>query len=261
MSRVTAARLTPAIALILTTTYTYVRAQDHGPAPLNTTQSISAGADDDIANRHDESSGVHGSEHAAGTYTGVAPGSATPPPAAAPVGKGPTTITWPGFQMRPDGTSRVFIQSNAPVTPQPTAAPGKYLLHLPGARVSAGTNRLPLDTRYFNTPVSRVSLSADHNGATVLLELRADVEPQLSSEVGSTGYYFTFIDLPKGQFIASAPHAKAPEANVSTAQAKPTKRASTPDDLTARGGSAPPKPSPTKAPLDDETPPGIKLRR
>jgi hypothetical protein len=162
--------------------------------------------------------------------------------------------------MRPDGTSRVFIQSNAPLAPQPSAAPGKYFVHLPGARIAAGTNRLPLDTRFFNTPVSRVSLSADHKGATMLLELRADVEPQLSSEVGSTGYCFTFIELPKGQFVAAAPidRSKTPTATASAVVPVKPKRKSTPDDLTSHMGPEAPVKAPAKRAVDSEAPASVK---
>jgi hypothetical protein len=170
--------------------------------PINTTRSVSAGADDDIITHGDEASSSSVPEHAAGTYMGVVPGSTTPPPAARSV-KAPATITWPGFQMRPDGSSRVFIQSTTALDPQPTAAPGKYAVHLPGAHVSSGTNRLPLETRFFNTPVTKVSLSVDRTGATLILDLRANVTPSISSDRGPNGYYFTFIDLPKGSYVSS----------------------------------------------------------
>jgi hypothetical protein len=175
-------------------------AEQDGPAPVNTTRSVSAGAGDDIS-PHGDVAEVNEPQHAAGVYMGVVPGAATPPPAAVRVSKAGNTITWPGFQMRPDGSSRVFIQSTARIEPQPTAAAGKFVVHLPGARVAANTNRLPLDTRFFNTPVTKVSLSVDRAGATLALELRSDVTPQISSERDGSGYYFTFIDLPKGSYV------------------------------------------------------------
>ncbi|MEY4582887.1 MAG: hypothetical protein RL701_7590 [Pseudomonadota bacterium] len=179
-------------------------AEQDGPAPVNTTRSVSAGAGDDISPRGDVAD-VNEPQHAAGVYMGVVPGATTQPPAAVRVPKAGNTITWPGFQMRPDGSSRVFIQSTAPIEAQPTAAAGKFVVHLPGARVAADTNRLPLDTRFFNTPVTKVSLSVDRTGATLALELRSEVTPQISSERDNTGYYFTYIDLPKGSYVASKP--------------------------------------------------------
>jgi hypothetical protein len=177
-----------------------------GPQPIDSTQSISAGADDDIRKRPNESSGQSAGTpgHASGSYAGVVPGAAKQPPAAkaAKASSGPT-ITWPGFQMRPDGSSRVFIQSTAPLEPKVLSAAGtKFELELPRARIAAKTNRLPLDTRFFNTPVTRVSVSSASAGAVVHVDLRAPVTPLVSSEPGPTGYFFTYIELPKGDYLA-----------------------------------------------------------
>jgi|GEM_PF-2794437 len=178
-----------------------------GPQPIDSTQSISAGADDDIRQRANERPGQSGGTpgHASGTYAGVVPGTAKQAPPAAKAAKasnGPT-ITWPGFQMRPDGSSRVFIQSTAPLEPKVlTSAGTKFELQLPRARVAAKTNRLPLDTRFFNTPVTKVSVSSASAGAVVQVELRAAVTPTVTSEPGPTGYFFTYIELPKGDYLA-----------------------------------------------------------
>lgn len=190
----------------------YVSAEDDGPAPVNTTQSISAGADIGLTEPSASGNGA-GYGHASGVYTGVVPRAselASGAEAKAQPHKGPLTITWPGFQMLPDGSSRVFIQSTAPLAPKVLpAADGKFELQLPGARVTAHTNRLPLDTRFFNTPVSRVSLSVARSGATLQLEMRAPVTPQISTTQGNEGYYFTFVELPKGEYIKDAAPANA----------------------------------------------------
>lgn len=186
-----------------------------GPGPVDSTQSVSAGADLDIRERAGVDRGPERSAtpgHSSGTYAGVVPGAAKPAvPPKAPSPKAPPTITWPGFQMRPDGSSRVFIQSNKPLDPKVLkAADGKFELELPGAHVAAKTNRLPLDTRFFNTPVKKVSVNAARSGAIVELDLRAPVTPQITSEQGPAGYYFTYIELPKGEYV------KQPTASTST---------------------------------------------
>jgi hypothetical protein len=213
-----------------------------GPAPVDSSASLLARPDDDSfgqlrTQRGDASGTAH--EHPAGTYTGVAPGSGTPAVPIVP-SKNPATITWPGFQMRPDGTSRVFIQSTTALDPQPLpTTPGKYLIRLPGARVSGETNRLPLDTRFFNTPVTRVSVSVHRDGTQLLLDLRAEVTPQISSERGAGGFYFTYIDLPKGQYVAGADKPKVASAAIAPA---------------AERGSAPP-PAPPAFPPPPQPPP------
>jgi hypothetical protein len=187
-------------------------AQDYdGPAPVNTTASLSAGADEDIQIQPRNAAIVHTDqpEHPLGTYAGVVPGANAAP--AVPVGKTETkpVITWPGFQMRQDGTSRVFIQSTTPLTPQPSAAGPRFSVYLPGAKVAGNTNKLPLETRFFNTPVSRVNIEQQRDGVTLVLDLRAEVSPVVSSERGPTGYYFLYIDLPKGSFVKTPAPAQA----------------------------------------------------
>jgi hypothetical protein len=179
-----------------------------GPAPIDSTQSISAGAGDDIGQppdpreARDPEDNATTSGHSGGAYGGVVPGAPNKLRKPAPAGKGPATITWPGFQMRPDGSSRVFIQSTKAILPKllPTAA-GKFELQLPGARIAEKTNRLPLDTRFFNTPVTKVSVTAASSGAVVQLDMRAAITPQVNSEQGPSGYYFTYIELPKGEYL------------------------------------------------------------
>lgn len=179
-----------------------------GPAPINSTQSISAGAYDDFSRANGsaeeprEAEGATTSRHSGGAYGGVVPGAPNKLRKPAPAAKGPPTITWPGFQMRPDGSSRVFIQSTKAIEPKVLpAGAGKFELQLPGARIAEKTNRLPLDTRFFNTPVTKVSVTAARSGAVVLLEMRSPITPQVNSEQGPSGYYFTYIELPKGEYL------------------------------------------------------------
>jgi hypothetical protein len=259
-----------ALSLGLLVTQSHVAAQD-GPDPVDSSASLSAGADEDIQLQGDKVAVERGPGHAAGTYTGVAPGGTLAKDVPASVTKTPATITWPGFQMRADGTSRVFIQSTTPLSTQPSAAPGKFMVNLPGAHVLSGTNRLPLETRYFNTPVTRVMLNTNREGAQLILEMRADVTPQLSSERGSSGYYFTYIDLPKGNFVS----AEKPKLTVSVDGAPPPpapharlhirKSSSNPSDLTTYldsnvAAQANAHASAGGQQNDTETPPSIKAQ-
>lgn len=201
-------------------------AQDFdGPAPVNTTASLSAGADEDIQLQPRNAGPLVKPElqgHPLGTYAGVVPGESGAP--AVPVAKTETKpmITWPGFQMRQDGTSRVFIQSTTALTPQPSSAAQRFSVYLPGAKIAGNTNKLPLETRFFNTPVSRVNIEQQRDGVTLVLDLRADVSPVVSSERGPTGYYFLYIDLPKGTFTKNpVPVLDAPPAPPATTEKAP----------------------------------------
>jgi hypothetical protein len=222
-----------------------------GPAPVDSTQSISAGAYDDLSHpaddaRNAQASAAAGSGHSGGAYGGVVPGASNKVSKPAPGAKGPATITWPGFQMRPDGSSRVFIQSTKAIEPKVLAtAAGKFELQLPGARVAEKTNRLPLDTRFFNTPVTKVSVNAARSGAVVLLEMRTPVTPQVNSELGPSGYYFTYIELPKGEYLKATGSSANTTSNAPPPPLPPLPTAAKPatkvigSSATTDGGSAP----------------------
>ena len=219
-----------------------------GPAPVNTTASLSAGADEDITVRQQKAPPINATAvnepegHPLGSYAGVVPGASTPP--AVPVARGETkpVITWPGFQMRQDGTSRVFIQSTTALTPQSSSEGARFTVFLPGAKVAGNTNRLPLETRFFNTPVSRVNIEVQRGGVSLVLDMRAEISPIVSSERGPAGYYFLYIDLPKGSFVKT-PAPPSPEAQPSPAdeRARPSqaaKSATVSGDASAHGKAA-----------------------
>jgi hypothetical protein len=146
--------------------------------------------------------------HPRGGYNGVKPGGGKPPEMAVKPGTKPATITWPGFAMQPDGSSRVFLESTVQVGTQAAISGDKVVVDLGEVRIASRTNRFPLVTNFFNTPVTRVELK--HAKKRVLLELtlRAHVEPRISSEQAKSGFYFVYIDFPAGNY-AHAPAAIA----------------------------------------------------
>jgi hypothetical protein len=146
-------------------------------------------------------------------YAGVKPGGDQVPTAMVKPGTTPATITWPGFQMRPDGSSRVFLQSSAPLDTHAAMTSEKLLVvDLGDVRIAGRTNRYPLETRFFNTPVTRVELKRAGKRAVLEITLRASVQPNLSSEQARSGFYFVYIDFPPGQYVAPKPADQAPPA-------------------------------------------------
>lgn len=147
-----------------------------------------------------------------GSYEGVKPGGSEAPPVPATPNSTPAQITFPGFQMRPDGSSRVFIQSTAPLAHSMTQQGKLLLIDLGDAKVSGETNQFALYTRFFNTPVVRAQLKP---GRTVVLELelRATVTPNVSTERAASGFHFLYIDFPPGQYLTAAP-SKSPAGDV-----------------------------------------------
>jgi hypothetical protein len=241
-----------------------VRKQDEDLEGVDSEESLRAGAEDTYSPERakpTEKVGPAIEGNPAGTYAGVEPGGARLPAVPAPVGQTPVAITWPGFQMRPDGTSRVFIQSTSALAGETALADGKYTLKFIGAKIAGSTNRLPLETRFFNTPVTKVSLAVAKDSVSLVLELRADVTPRVTTERGPSGYHFTYLDLPAGKYVDGA---KLPDA---TANAGATPGAggppAQPEHMTTLDGDADLKSTgkakaSADASMDHELPPGIK---
>lgn len=137
------------------------------------------------------------------TYVGVVPGSDVIPDriAAAP-GEG-ALVTWPGFQMMPNGGSRVFVQTSVEVTPElKREGLDNWQLVLPAMSLPPGNARLSLETQYFNTPVKSVRASARGGAVVVLLEMRAKLKPIVRTERAQNGYFFTYLEFPPGNFVS-----------------------------------------------------------
>ncbi len=193
-------------------------------------------------------------EHKRGVYCGVKPGGAAPRGTDAKPGQRPPEITWPGFQMQPDGGSRVFIQATSPLDTQAAASDGKIVVDLGDARVT-GANRYPLFTRYFNTPVLRIEIKRAHKRTTLELTMRAQVQPRISTEQAPSGFFFLYLDFPPGNYLGPSP------ANVGAAPPAP-------DTLDSPPAPSPPAPSASagasahasaamSASTDSEVPPGM----
>jgi len=137
----------------------------------------------------------------ASAYGGVVPGSeAMPENLPAAPGQG-ALLTWPGFQMLPGGGSRVFVQTSSEVTPELKRDGDDWHVVLKGVALPPGNTRRPLDTKYFNTPVSSVRTVARAGAAVVVLHMRAKLKPLVRTERAPSGYFFTYLEFPAGNFL------------------------------------------------------------
>jgi hypothetical protein len=137
------------------------------------------------------------------TYNGVAPGSNVVPDNIAAQPGTAALVTWPGFQMLPDGGSRVFIQTSVEVKAELKHEGTHLTLILPGVSLPPGNARLPLDTSFFNTPVKSVRAKTHKpDGVLVQLEMRTKLMPTLHTERASTGYFFVYLDFPAGNWTS-----------------------------------------------------------
>jgi hypothetical protein len=207
--------------------------------------------------------------HPRGTYMGVKPGGNEAPGLHVKAGQTPASVTWPGFQMQPDGSSRVFIQTTVPVDPNVSAGGRRVVVDLGDAQVvGPRANRLPFYTQFFNTPVTSVELTRERKGKSkrtlLVIKLRADVQPRVSSEVAPSGFNFVYFDFPAGQYLANAPAAAPPpptQADSSVLnQPPPSPSGDAPSHLdgevNARGAVTTPSAA-ANARLNAELPPGM----
>jgi hypothetical protein len=159
--------------------------------------------------------------HAVGAYTGVTPGTANPPPRR-PTKARPTLVTWPGFQQRPDGASRLFVQTNVRVETEQRQEGTSVVVLLKNTRISLRNNRRPLETRFFNTPVTRARVERRGRDTALVLEMRSNVAPMISTDTGADGLFFVYVEFPNGEYLPEElRRPELPEGVVMAGQAPP----------------------------------------
>jgi len=189
-------------------------------------------------------------------YAGVVPGSGNAPghlrgrPGATPI-----VVTWPGFQPRADGASRFFLQLTSRAQYEVSSGPGRFVVTLRNVRLPDRQTRRTLDTRFFDTPVTRAHVERrGRRDIAFVFEMRADVTPVVSLDVAANGYTFVYVELPAGQWLPPETREMVPAGQVSIVSA----------------GAAPPSNAPSNAPntvtptnaepegwTDPERPPGF----
>lgn len=196
---------------------------------------------------------------ASAPYEGVTPGTDHRPPAEARIGRARgrgrraanQILTWPGFQASPDGTSRFFVQTTGPVTASVVRGEGRVEIVFPATGTHLGNSRLWLETQYFETPVTRARLERRGRDMVLVLLMRADVTPAITTGTGEGGYFFTYVEFAAGHYLPDAPPAPiAPRGSVGVVRSEPERAPSAAD-----AASAPAAEDPSMRALDDERPP------
>lgn len=129
-------------------------------------------------------------------YRGVAPGSGNAPPVGPSPRKRATAVTWPGFQLRDDGGSRFFLQTNGRVDLRTTIQPRQVTVILERVRIAGRNNRRPLITRYFDTPVTSARLKPRGKHAAFVMKLRRPAQPTVSQTQTASGYHYVLVEFP-----------------------------------------------------------------
>jgi len=116
--------------------------------------------------------------------------------------KGPIA-NFPGFRLLSSGASRVWVEISQKVDISEHNAPGRLVYRMKGVTVPTRTNRLPLETMFFPTPVSRVMLvELDDGDLDLVIELRQPATPT-QKLVETEGGFMLVVDFPPPQASAT----------------------------------------------------------
>jgi hypothetical protein len=85
---------------------------------------------------------------------------------------GAASVTYPGFRVRADGSSVVWVTLTRPISLEERGAGKVIVFRLPGAYVDVRNNTHPLLTDHFATPVRSIRLRPEQDGSSLVLELR-----------------------------------------------------------------------------------------
>ncbi len=109
--------------------------------------------------------------------------------------------TLPGFEMLPEGGSRLFVEISEPVgvEEKKTSRTLKYVLK--GAHIVHRNNENALVTVHFNTPVARARLLPSGRDLVFAVDLRAEAVPAWKVVNVNDGSATLQIDFPKGNFL------------------------------------------------------------
>lgn len=159
--------------------------------------------------------------NAEGEYGGVEPGK----PRKADPSKKPRkpppkgTLSWIGFEAK-DGGSQVFLQSVAPFEVSQRVDNGALIVTLTGvSRLGTNTWR-PIDTRFFETTLSRITAKKKGKAIEVRIAFKNAKDAAQGSVKTSTeadGMYYTYLSFtgtgppPTTTSSTSTPPAKDPE--------------------------------------------------
>jgi len=135
------------------------------------------------------------------SYHGTLPGTGNALPRVEEIRSKPGNwITWPGFMMRPDGGSRLFIQTTKALTFVKLEKKNRLELQFRDTAVHLNNNRNPLITVNFNTPLKTAFLKRRAKRVDLVMELKVKAEAVISQYTDADGYCYLFVDFPPGLF-------------------------------------------------------------
>jgi hypothetical protein len=124
--------------------------------------------------------------------------------------------------MMEGGSSRVFVRISSKIEVTELRAQGQIVYRLRGAGVPSRTNRLPLDTSFFTTPVSQVRLVPQGEDADLVIELRQPSDARYRIEEQRDGMVLV-VDFPMAAGAIVAPGASLASAPAPEPATRPTR--------------------------------------
>lgn len=134
--------------------------------------------------------------------------------------------TLPGFELLPEGGSRLFVQLTANVQVAEKTVAGGVTYVLKGAHILKRNNENALVTVHFNTPVTRARLLPAGGDLHFVVDLRQNVKPTWKLVPAKDGATVLQIDFPGGDYL---PHDEAPAVDASGSGASKPGAPATPD--------------------------------
>jgi len=133
-----------------------------------------------------------------GFYQGVTiEGDNHPPFAPETMGTAPAVMTWTGFEGQKGSVgSHAFFQLSSAVEHHLVSQPERITVRLPNTSVNVRNNMRQLDTSYFKTPVSNITISREGPDTVIKLDLRRPATPEVSRRSGANGYTVLVIQFP-----------------------------------------------------------------
>lgn len=132
-------------------------------------------------------------QHQEGDYGGVQPGHKPDKPKKPPA-KG--TLSWIGFEPK-DGQSEVFFQSVAPFDVSQHLDKGVLVVDLALTRMGHNVWR-PIDTRFFDTPISRIAAKRARKGVEVRITFKDPKDARqgtIRTATEADGMYYAYLDF------------------------------------------------------------------
>jgi hypothetical protein len=149
-----------------------------------------------------------------GEYGGVQPGQAKKPEPAKKAKKPPPkgTLSWVGFESK-DGSSEVFFQSVAPFELSQKVENGSVVVTLSGLTKLGHNTWRPIDTRFFDTPIARVSAKKKGKGIEVRIAFKNAkdaAQGTVRTATEADGMYYAYLSFAGGS-PAATPSSAEPE--------------------------------------------------